>query len=170
MVLVRVYGAWMALYRLLTRWPSLWSVLAVVLGAGCYWNSLDGGLVHDDVFAVKDNMDLRADTPLSHLFLHDFWGESMSSAVSHKSYRPLTVLSFRLNYLLHGLRPWGYHLGNLVLHCLATWLFGCLCRREVFAAAGGDRENGEGPRRRAYCSGIAMLLFSIHPVHTEAVS
>lgn len=82
----------------------------------------------------------------------------MSSRTSHKSYRPFTVLTFRLNYLLHGLDPWGYHLVNLFLHLLATLLFGWLCRKEIF---------GE---KLGHCSVLAMLLFSTHPVHTEAVS
>lgn len=140
----------------------VWCLLAVLLGCLCYWNSLDGDLVHDDIFAIRDNQDLRPDTPLSTLFLDDFWGEPMSSVVSHKSYRPLTVLSFRLNYILHGLQPWGYHLLNLLLHCLATLLFGWFCRREVFRGV-GLASCTSGP-------GVAMLLFSTHPVHTEAVS
>ena len=39
---------------------------------------------------------------------------------SHKSYRPLTVLTFRLNYVLHGLRPVGFHLVNVVLHAAVS--------------------------------------------------
>lgn len=138
--------------------PALWYTLPVLLGVACYANSLGGGLVHDDIFAIRDNADLLPSTPLTKLFSDDFWGEPMSSLTSHKSYRPLTVLTFRLNYLVHGLDPWGYHLVNLFLHLLATVLFGCFCRREVF----------EG--RPAHCSMVAMLLFTAHPIHTEAVS
>lgn len=39
--------------------------------------------------------DLRAETPLTDLWHHDFWGSRLSSNTSHKSYRPLTVLTFR---------------------------------------------------------------------------
>lgn len=39
--------------------------------------------------------DLQADTPLGDLWHHDFWGSRLSSNTSHKSYRPLTVLTFR---------------------------------------------------------------------------
>ena len=42
---------------------------------------------------------------------------------SHKSYRPLCVLTFRWNYLLHQLRPTGYHLVNVALHALVCALF-----------------------------------------------
>jgi len=117
---------------------ALWSVSAVLLGLSCYFNSLRGELVHDDVFAIKENGDILPSTPLSLVFSNDFWGEPMRSVTSHKSYRPLTVLTFRLNYLLHGLEPWGYHLTNLLLHLVATVLFGWLCRWVVF---------GEEPER-----------------------
>ncbi|KAG8517041.1 LOW QUALITY PROTEIN: Protein O-mannosyl-transferase TMTC4, partial [Galemys pyrenaicus] len=39
--------------------------------------------------------DLRTETPLGALWHHDFWGSRLSSNTSHKSYRPLTVLTFR---------------------------------------------------------------------------
>lgn len=50
---------------------------------------------------------------------------------SHKSYRPLCVLTFRWNYLLHGLDPYGYHLVNILFHIIVTllyfrWVFCCL--------------------------------------------
>ena len=42
---------------------------------------------------------------------------------SHKSYRPLCVLTFRLNYLFGELDPVGYHLVNAVLHGVVCILF-----------------------------------------------
>lgn len=40
--------------------------------------------------------DLRPDTPLNNIWTNDFWGSNLSSNSSHKSYRPLTVFTFRL--------------------------------------------------------------------------
>ena len=131
-------------------------MLAAALALTCYWNSLQGGLVHDDIFAIRDNEDVRPDAPLSQVFSNDFWGKPMSSNVSHKSYRPLTILTFRMNYALHGLDPWGYHAVNVALHAVVTALFGWLCRRVAFAE-----------RDLVF---LAMCLFASHPVHTEAVS
>lgn len=42
---------------------------------------------------------------------------------SHKSYRPLTVFTFRLNYMMHQLEPWGYHVTNVVLHAVVCSLY-----------------------------------------------
>ena len=57
--------------------------------------SLDCEFVFDDVSAVKDNRDLRPHSPITNIFRHDFWGTDMEKEHSHKSYRPLTVLTFR---------------------------------------------------------------------------
>lgn len=73
---------------------------------------------------------------------------------SHKSYRPLTVLTFRLNYLLTELSPASYHLFNVVLHVAVCVLFLRFCRLLM------DRTT----------SLVATLLFAVHPIHTEAVS
>lgn len=73
---------------------------------------------------------------------------------SHKSYRPLTVLTFRLNYLLSELSPATYHLFNVVLHAAVCILFLRFCRLLM------DRTT----------SLVAALLFAVHPIHTEAVS
>lgn len=132
------------------------TAIAVVVAAVCYWNSMQGGLVHDDIFAIRDNRDIRPETPLEQVFSDDFWGKPMSSNVSHKSYRPLTVLTFRVNYALHGLDPWGYHAVNVVLHVLVTAVLGCLCRRAAFAEPD--------------LIFLVMCLFASHPLHTEAVS
>ena len=93
--------------------------------------------------------------PWSNLLQNDFWGTPMDIEGSHKSYRPLTVATFRLNYMLHELEPLGYHLVNVLLHSAVCYLYVLLCGvvfSEVWPAL------------------IAGLLFAVHPIHTEAVS
>ncbi|MGH0115634.1 UNVERIFIED_CONTAM: hypothetical protein FKN15_037957, partial [Acipenser sinensis] len=105
--------------------------------------------------AIKTNQDLLPETPWTHIFYNDFWGTLLTHSGSHKSYRPLCTLSFRLNHALGGLDPWGYHLVNILLHCSVTGLFTRLSR---LLLGGG------------YWTLVAGLLFASHPVHTEAVA
>ena len=132
----------------------------LVLGASVlsYANSLDGGFVFDDHRGILSNDDLNpAKTELQELFYHDFWGGHMNREQSHKSYRPLTVLTFRyMNYAIHELDPFGYHVVNVLCHSLASLLFLWLCR----ACFREDR--GRWPL-------LAALLFALHSVHTEVV-
>ncbi|XP_076363533.1 protein O-mannosyl-transferase Tmtc3-like [Tachypleus tridentatus] len=99
--------------------PILVASVAVII----YCNSLGGELVFDDIAAIQDNRDVRPHNPLYNLFVNDFWGTPIHKEQSHKSYRPLCVLSFRLNYAVHGVKPFGYHVVNVFLHALVCVLY-----------------------------------------------
>ncbi|KAM9845751.1 protein O-mannosyl-transferase TMTC1 [Aulostomus maculatus] len=122
----------------------------------CYGNSLGGELVHDDVWAIVNNPDVRPGSSLRSVFTDDFWGKKMSDNTSHKSYRPLCILSFRLNVLLGGMAPLHFHVVNMCLHVVVTCLLLHTCERCVF--------------KESHLAFVTALLFAVHPVHTEAVS
>lgn len=103
-----------------TVWYGSVIVVACVV---CYYNAMNCGFVFDDISAIKDNRDLRPHTPVKNLFFNDFWGTPMHKEQSHKSYRPLCVLTFRWNYLFHGLDPAGYHMVNMLLHVVVTLMY-----------------------------------------------
>ncbi|GAV09089.1 hypothetical protein RvY_18686-2 [Ramazzottius varieornatus] len=106
--------------------------------------------------AILANEDLRPEsTSWSQLWFDDFWGTPLRHTGSHKSFRPLCVTTFRLNYLIHGLQPAGYHIVNVILHALTTGLLQQVLRKMT------------GQNDVAF---IAVLLFAVHPVHTEAVA
>ncbi|MFC1510177.1 hypothetical protein ACFL49_00770 [Candidatus Omnitrophota bacterium] len=70
-------------------------------------------------------------------------------------YTPLTVLSFALEHHFVGYNAFVYHLNNLILHLLNTFLVYVLAQQlgiSVLAA------------------GLASLLFGIHPMHVESVA
>ncbi|CAB1454881.1 unnamed protein product [Pleuronectes platessa] len=133
-----------------------WKEMLLLTGlvVGCYWNSLACGFAFDDVSAILDNKDLRPSTPVRNLFLNDFWGTPMAEERSHKSYRPLTVFTFRLNYLFSELSAASYHLLNVVLHAVVCVLFLRVTRLFLDGTF----------------SLVAALLFAVHPIHTEAVT
>ena len=68
-----------------------------------YANSLQGDFLHDDIPAIVRNPNVNLSRALNgtthSVFTDDFWGTPMSSPVSHKSYRPITTLLFRLAFL-----------------------------------------------------------------------
>lgn len=132
--------------------------LLFLAACSVYWNALSCGFVFDDVSAIKENKDLRPRTPLWNLFLNDFWGTPMVAERSHKSYRPLTVLTFRINYAIGELNPFGYHFANILLHGIVTVLFYRLVRRHLV------------PVNEKETAIVAALLFAWHPIHVEAVT
>ena len=122
--------------------------LIIITNLFCFVLSND---ISKNVFYFRD---LRPHVPMENLFRNDFWGTPMNKEQSHKSYRPLTVLTFRLNYLVHELAPLGYHLVNLCLHTAVSLLYHSLCCSLLSKPA----------------AALAALLFAVHPVHTEAVT
>ncbi|KAK5649385.1 hypothetical protein RI129_000414 [Pyrocoelia pectoralis] len=77
--------------------PCSWPMYSLVstIAIACYFNGINGDFVHDDIPAVTLNKDVLARNPITHVFKNDFWGTPMADAASHKSYRPLTILTFR---------------------------------------------------------------------------
>ena len=138
--------------------PIRWTGAAAAVTAASiisYVNTLNHELVHDDIFAIRDNADVRQSASLTSVFENDFWGKSMSSNTSHKSYRPMTILTFRLNHQLHGIEPFGYHLTNVCLHALVCLAYFKFCAKWVWGDVG--------------LALAAALLFAVHPIHVEAV-
>ncbi|XP_050093554.1 protein O-mannosyl-transferase Tmtc3 [Anopheles aquasalis] len=132
----------------------LYGALIALVCVLCYHNALNCGFVFDDISAIKENRDLRPHSSIKNVFLNDFWGTPMHKEQSHKSYRPLCVLTFRWNYLLHGLEPAGYHLVNVLLHTIVSLMYFRMCAMLLSEMA----------------SFAAALLFAVHPIHTEAVT
>ena len=130
------------------------SAIVLITCIVCYYNSCYCGFVFDDISAIKDNRDLRPHTSIKNVFLNDFWGTPMHKEQSHKSYRPLCVLTFRWNYLLHQLDPLGYHLVNMLLHGVVCLMYFRMCSMFL-------------PEISSF---VSAMLFAVHPIHTEAVT
>ncbi|OWK00800.1 hypothetical protein Celaphus_00016809 [Cervus elaphus hippelaphus] len=150
--------------------PPFWAKFLVGFASlVCFARSYDGDFVFDDSEAIVNNKDLRAETPLGDLWHHDFWGSRLSSNTSHKSYRPLTVLTFRMNYYLSGgFHPASFHAVNIALHGGVSVLL-----VDVFSVLFGGLQYSSKGRRLHLAprsSLLAALLFAVHPVHTECVS
>ncbi|HNW45584.1 MAG TPA: tetratricopeptide repeat protein [Elusimicrobiales bacterium] len=82
-------------------------------------------------------------------------------------YQPLSWLTLGADYLLWGMRPFGYHLTNIVLHSLNTLAFYFLSLKLLALAAGKERA-GDG--QLCLAAAFAALFFGVHPLRVESVS
>eukprot|EP00854_Cymbomonas_tetramitiformis_P012057 gene12057-14245_t len=138
-------------YNLVSITPLAAALVAVLV----YCNSLLGEFVLDDREAIVSNKDVLGQSPLAEVFLNDYWGTELKNNESHKSYRPLTVLSFRANHAIHGLEVTGFHAANVGLHAIVSALYTHVCLDVLGPPSAGA---------------TAGLLFATTPIHTEAVA
>ncbi len=132
------------------------SALAAFITFLVYLPSLKNGFVsYDDPVYITGNHIIRS---LGLRFLKGALTETVSS-----NWHPLTMLSCAIDYALWGLRPWGYHLTNIILHALNTFLAGLLTARLVALY----RREYSGAALAGF---ITALLFGLHPLHVESVS
>lgn len=89
------------------------------------------------------------------VFQNDFWGNNLTSRESHKSYRPLTTLSFTIQRHLDGtLDSTSMKTVNLIIH-----IVNCCLMFHFFKAILNDKKSHF----------FATLMFCVHPIHVEAV-
>jgi len=133
-------------WRLLVIWSLLWIA---------YSNSFQAGLVFDSSSVIGQDPRIRQATPAniaSILTGGYLYGSSIAGL-----YRPLTTLSYLLNYAVFGNGPHapGYHWGNLALHAVNVAL--------VYAL--GLMVLGETAPAWALAA-----IWGLHPLLTESVT
>jgi tetratricopeptide (TPR) repeat protein len=141
--------------ELLAKYLRRPSVLLPLLGLVTfvvYSGSLSFDFVWDDWPQIVNSPIIRTWSNLPRAFGSDLWYHVARHQVY---YRPLFVAWSMLNYTLFALRPWGWHLGAVLLHVGAVVAVFWLVRRlglEYWTAA------------------LAALIFALHPVHIEPVT
>jgi tetratricopeptide (TPR) repeat protein len=137
--------------------PSRRTWLAAALVAAtafaAYGGTLGHGFALDDGPEVVDNAHVRSLAGAGTVFTTSSWAGAGDASVP--MYRPLTTLSYSLNYAVGGLDPFGFHLLNLLLHaavCVLVLLLGLRVGLGLPAAT------------------AAAMLFAVMPIHVEAVA
>jgi Tfp pilus assembly protein PilF len=82
-----------------------------------------------------------------------------------RTYQPIRVLSYAIDYALWGDKPLGYHIVNTALHATAAILLMLLLTR-IFDALGGEDQHS----RHRLAAALAAALFALHPINVESVT
>ena len=126
--------------------------------------ALSENFVFDDRPAIFKNKDITNPSPFS-VFHHDFWGGNITAKLSHKSYRPITSITYWLqsfietkssarnmkiiNVLLHSVTSVLLYFMTLSLNCLDQKI---------------------QTRELRFIGFLSAALFGCHPVHVEPVA
>ncbi len=79
---------------------------------------------------------------------------------------PLTWMTWGLNYVAGGLDPWGYHLGNLLLHSANVAVLWLVARRLLAIGSSAAATSATV----AAGATVAALIWGLHPLRAEAVA
>lgn len=118
-----------------------------------YSNSLGGEFVSDDEYFVVKNVNVKSLRNIPDFFMN-------RSAVAFADlaldvYRPVTTLSYAIDYMFWKLDAFGYHVVNVLFHSFNAVLL-CIFLYALF----GD----------IWVALFASLFFALHPVETEVVA
>eukprot|EP00927_Polykrikos_kofoidii_P085430 TRINITY_DN9295_c0_g2_i1.p1 TRINITY_DN9295_c0_g2~~TRINITY_DN9295_c0_g2_i1.p1 ORF type:complete len:937 (+),score=145.17 TRINITY_DN9295_c0_g2_i1:358-2811(+) len=145
-----------------SRVPLLLCSGALVAGAFGAWlpalqyNFEVGNSRFMDDAMIWKNKNVYENIDWNRIFRTDYWGlEMFDGSWTHKSWRPLAVLSFRLNHWLHGFNSSGFHITNFVLLIVSAGLLGLLGTTALGLPVDWTT--------------LLVALFFAHPVHTESV-
>lgn len=172
--------------KLFFRRDAKMLLIGLAVAVALFSNGVNVSLVFDDHLAIENNKDSYTDRGVSmrDVFLHDFWGHDLEAVASNGSYRPFTMITFRLQYLLAGLRhsPPALHVFNFCVAYLNACLVYYLARlyqqmmlhppaaHKKGRATASNAAAGHGDANPYSVPLTAMLIFLVHPVHVDSVS
>ena len=115
-----------------------------------YIPSVRHGFVQDDRAIIASNPAVHSVGAALRAFDDSYWPRESGAGL----YRPVTILTYAIDWAVSGGRPGWFHFINALWHGLATLLLALIFARwlPALAAAG------------------AALVFAWHPVHVEAVA
>ena len=126
------------------------ALLLVCVCCICYVNTLHHPFIWDDESLIVHNHLLRDWRNIPRFFSGTAWPTDFSNF-----YRPLQLVSYTVDYFFWQLRPCGYHITSILLHALNGILVYTLLLLVL------------GHRGASF---LGSLFFTVHPVHTEAVT
>ncbi|HOK39909.1 MAG TPA: tetratricopeptide repeat protein [bacterium] len=120
-----------------------------------YLNSIKGNFVLDDEELIVNNPYIKNFKYIKKIFVSDFFNAARSKEGEIGYYRPIVTLSYLIDFYFWKLNPFGFHITNIILHLLNSFLIFyfifILFKNENFAF-------------------VSAFIFALHPIHTENVS
>ena len=133
-----------------SRWFHLISVAIITVAVVIiYSNTFNSSFHFDDFHAILDNSKLKR--------LSNFW------SILANEQRPVSMVTFALNYAVSGKNVFGYHITNTAIHIMAAVLAYFL----IYKTLASFKTDSGWARRIAF---FTALIFAVHPIQTQAVT
>jgi Tfp pilus assembly protein PilF len=126
-------------------------IVSIAVSFVLFGNGIRADYAYDDTPGIAIREDLKDPRNIFKLFVSPYYFQQPEIGL----YRPLPMFTYLLNNLLFGTTPVSFHIVNILLHAINSWLVFILIKYLT-----SDRK----------IALISFLLFLVHPIHTEAVS
>lgn len=134
---------------------EVWVPVAIIAATFlAYVSTLALGFVFDDHVLIVENGSIRSWSYFPRYFTSHIWFFRYPHLLANY-YRPLFLTWLRVNDMLFGLHPWGWHLTSVLAHLVVTYLVYCLALRLT---------------RSVWTAGAIGIWFGLDPAHVEAVA
>jgi len=142
------------------------SFLTLIIGFS-YSNTFDASWHFDDRPNILDNFYLHLDhLSFESVFNTLYTNPNNPYKLQSKMYRPVACLSFALNWFLGKDDVFGYHIVNILIHCVSSF-FLFLFLLNVFNTPRLKNITNSKPFGIAF---LATILWAVHPIQTQAVT
>ena len=158
--------------RSLWQEPFVHVLLILVTAFAVYFNSINVPFMFDDYEYLVKNPVIKSFDCFPHT--QNVLEYSINQDLKNNLIlRPVAYFSFALNYALHGLNLFGYHLVNLLLHIgcgMLLYIFFVQLIQTPKMTNSKDSGKASGVENVGYLPLFAALLFICHPLQTQAVT
>lgn len=133
--------------------PGRAALAALLVACVVFLGSLGNQWALDDHGIIERNPAAHSVGAAARSAFSPYWPPD-AEGYSAGLYRPLVIMSYAVDWVMSGARPWWFHLVNVALHGIATALAVAVALAWL-------------PPVGAFAAG---LVFAVHPVHVEAVA
>jgi len=132
------------------------ALFVAVITCVAFLNSFAGKFVLDDIQDIQHNPSLeRLFPPWDAMFV----GNKLPA-------RPLPYLTFAIDRAIWGVRPFGYHVTNLLIHVIAALALFSIVRLTLLSPRLRDRWGD----RAVPLAMVITMIWAVHPLQTQAVT
>ena len=132
------------------------AIFVAVITCVAFLNSFAGKFVLDDIQDIEHNPALEQLFPPWEAM---FVGNKLPA-------RPLPYLTFAIDRAIWGVRPFGYHVTNLLVHVIAALALFSIVRITLLS----PRLRGRWGDRAVPLAMVIAMLWAVHPLQTQAVT
>ncbi|MBI4691128.1 MAG: hypothetical protein HY754_12830 [Nitrospirae bacterium] len=122
-----------------------------------YLNIFNGEFIFDDA-SIDNNLAIKDFEYFKNLGIEGYLGNAVNGG------RPVVNFTFAINYSIGGLDPFGYHIGNFLIHLANSFLVYILIYKTLQLPVSAYKEDSH------WISFLTTIFFSLHPIQTGAVS